>query len=67
MLKEGDRYIDADTWYKITKPSGGSWWPAWEKWLTEQSSVMIEPPPVGNENAGFVPLEDAPGSYVLQK
>src|SRR3990167_5000582 len=67
-LKESDRFIDADSWYKTTKPSGGSWWPTWETWLTKHSGKMIKsPPPMGCKKKGYLPLEDAPGTYVLQK
>lgn len=66
-LKESDRYIDADTWYRSTKPSGGSWWPAWEKWLAERSGEKVLPPEMGCEKEGYVPLDDAPGTYVLMK
>lgn len=63
-LKEGDRYIDNETWYKSTKPYGGSWWPAWEAWLDKHSSKKIDPP---DKKSKYFPLEDAPGTYVLQK
>lgn len=67
-LKETDRYIDADSWYKTTKSTGGSWWPAWEEWLVEHSSrEKIPTPTIGSEKDNFIPLEDAPGTYVLQK
>lgn len=66
-LKESDRYIDADTWYSETKPKEGSWWPAWEKWLVKQSGKMTEPPSMGNAEAGYGIVEDAPGKYVLEK
>lgn len=66
-LRENDRFIDADTWYKHTKPTYGSWWPAFENWLAEHSSEKVTPPKMGNKKAGFLPLEDAPGTYVLQK
>lgn len=66
-LKEFDRYIDADTWYSETKPKDGSWWPAWEKWLVKYSGKMTEPPSMGNQDAGYVVMEDAPGKYVLEK
>lgn len=60
-LKESDRYIDADTWYEKTKPTGGSWWPAWESWLAEHSGAKVAPPKMGDV------ICDAPGNYVLQK
>jgi polyhydroxyalkanoate synthase len=66
-LKEDDRYIDADTWYQNTKPRSGSWWPAFEKWLAKRSGDLVAPPSMGCEKDGYLPLEDAPGSYVLQK
>jgi polyhydroxyalkanoate synthase len=67
-LKESDRYIDADTWFKQTGPTEGSWWPAFEKWLAKKSSKKKIPvPPIGNEALGITPIEDAPGSYVREK
>jgi len=66
-LKESDRYVDADSWFQSTKPSNGSWWPAFEKWLARHSTEKIAPPAMGCEKKGFAPLEEAPGSYVLQK
>lgn len=66
-LKEKDRYIDPDSWYEHTSPKEGSWWPAWEKWLAKKSGKMVMPPTMGNPELGYAPLEDAPGTYVLQK
>lgn len=66
-LKENHRYVDPDRWYKQTKATGGSWWPAFEKWLAEHSSGKIPAPSMGNAVAGYEPLEPAPGSYVLEK
>jgi polyhydroxyalkanoate synthase len=66
-LKESDRFIDADSWYKATKPKDGSWWPAFEKWLSAHSGEKTDPPVMGNEKEGYVPLENAPGTYVLAK
>jgi polyhydroxyalkanoate synthase subunit PhaC len=66
-IKENDRYIDAETWYKSTKSTGGSWWAAWEKWLAEHSGEKSDPPPMGTPGGDYLPLEDAPGTYVLQK
>ncbi|MBV9575458.1 MAG: alpha/beta fold hydrolase, partial [Gammaproteobacteria bacterium] len=64
-FKENDRYVDADSWYKSTKIKGGSWWPAFEKWLAAHSVANVAPPQMGHEK--YLPLEDAPGSYVLQR
>jgi poly(3-hydroxyalkanoate) synthetase len=35
----------------------GSWWPAWQAWLTTHSSERITPPSLGNEQ--FPPLDAA--------
>ena len=65
--KAGDRYVDPDTWLAITPSQQGSWWPAWEEWLRAKSTEMTAPPPMGNPLEGYVPLVDAPGTYVLQE
>ena len=55
-------------WFAATEPQPGSWWPVWQRWLARQSSQpQVAPPPLGSAVAGFPPLEDAPGTYVLQK
>jgi polyhydroxyalkanoate synthase subunit PhaC len=44
----------------------GSWWPSWQSWLAAHSSHNKQPPPsMGNSAAGYPPLCDAPGGYVL--
>jgi polyhydroxyalkanoate synthase len=44
----------------------GSWWPTWQQWLVAHSAPgLTAPPPRGNAAAGYVPLADAPGGYVL--
>ncbi len=65
--KAGDRYVDPDTWLAAVPEQQGSWWPAWEGWLSKRSSKKVEPPPIGNPHNGIAPLADAPGSYVLQQ
>ena len=43
----------------------GSWWPAWQRWLVEHSEAKrVAPPALGNAQAGYAPLEEAPGRYV---
>jgi len=66
LHKEHDKYIDPDTWQKSAMHHEGSWWPCWRDWLNRQSSEQISPPPVGAPQSGYVPLGDAPGTYVLQ-
>ena len=61
----GGHTLGADDWQAGTPPQPGSWWQAWHAWLNENSSAQIDPPPMGAP--GFMPLCDAPGTYVLQK
>jgi polyhydroxyalkanoate synthase len=61
-----DKYVDPDAWQGQTRQQDGSWWPAWQAWLAERSSSMDEAPPLGAPGAGYPPLGDAPGTYVLQ-
>lgn len=65
--RAGDRYIDPDTWLAIVPSQEGSWWPAWEAWLSRKSSGQTVPPPMGNPSNGYVALAPAPGTYVLQE
>jgi polyhydroxyalkanoate synthase len=61
-----DRYVDPETWTATTPKEPGSWWPAWQQWLAWHSSAKrVPPPPMGNPEAGLMPLDDAPGRYVL--
>jgi polyhydroxyalkanoate synthase len=60
-----DRYVDPDQWLSRHAPLDGSWWPAWQSWLAERSAQPAKPPSMGN--ADFVPMGDAPGTYVLMK
>ena len=64
--REGERYVDPDTWFATAQVIEGSWWPAWENWLAEHSSERVAPPPMGSPERGYYPIADAPGSYVLQ-
>lgn len=61
-----DRYIDPDTWHASIPLQSGSWWPAWEAWLTSKSShEKVDPPSEGVPDKGIYPLCPAPGTYVL--
>lgn len=64
--KDLDRYIDPETWQTVTARQQGSWWPAWQSWLQEQSSAVVAAGPVGAPERGYPSLGDAPGTYVLQ-
>ena len=62
----GQPYLDPSTWFEHTPVQEGSWWPAWHAWLINHSSGKVPPPSMGNPKKGYVPLENAPGTYVLQ-
>jgi polyhydroxyalkanoate synthase len=63
--KAEDRYVDPDQWFARNAPQSGSWWPAWQAWLAERSGQRGRPPAIGNRD--FVPMENAPGTYVLMR
>ncbi|OIQ81192.1 poly-beta-hydroxybutyrate polymerase [mine drainage metagenome] len=62
-----DRYVDPDSWAQLTPRREGSWWLAWAEWLEERCGARTAPPPLGRREAGYPPLGEAPGEYVLQK
>ena len=62
----GERYSDPETWYANAKVEEGSWWPALLGWLDQHSGGMSKPPAMGAPTDGYLPLQDAPGSYVLE-
>ncbi len=64
--REDELYVDADTWCEQTPVEEGSWWPAWQRWLAERSGQPEAPPIMGAPQAGYPPLADAPGTYVLE-
>jgi polyhydroxyalkanoate synthase len=58
----------ADTparWREAARRHDGSWWTDWARWLAERSGDKGPPPSVGSNS--HAALEDAPGSYVLEK
>jgi polyhydroxyalkanoate synthase len=61
----GARTRGPDEWQRDTVPRDGSWWVEWSQWLKARSTSQIDPPPMGA--AGFMPLCDAPGNYVLER
>ncbi len=61
---QGDAYMDAQNWFESHQPVEGSWWPAWIEWLDKQSSARVPPPNLGNEAKGFLPISNAPGTYI---
>ena len=66
VCREGERFLDAETWKAKTPVYQGSWWPVWQQWLQRHSSGNEAAPPMGAPDKGYVPLCDAPGTYIYQ-
>jgi polyhydroxyalkanoate synthase subunit PhaC len=64
--RHDDRYLDPDHWLTTADAKEGSWWPEWIAWLDAHSGAPVPPAQMGAPHAGYVPLADAPGTYVLQ-
>jgi polyhydroxyalkanoate synthase len=64
--KPGDRHLDPEAWQALAPRREGSWWPAWQAWLTDLSEGPVPPPGMGAPDRGYPPLGDAPGQYVRQ-
>jgi polyhydroxyalkanoate synthase subunit PhaC len=58
------RFKSSETWRENATKHDGSWWMDWSTWLSERSGGLGAPPAMGS--ATHLPLEDAPGSYVLE-
>jgi polyhydroxyalkanoate synthase subunit PhaC len=61
----GARTLGPEEWQRETAPQDGSWWLEWNAWLERHSGQRVDPQPMGA--SGFVPLCDAPGTYVLER
>ena len=61
-----DHYADPDAWVAAASLKHGSWWPEWAGWLQSHSGEPVTPPAMGAPKAGYEPLADAPGTYVMQ-
>jgi polyhydroxyalkanoate synthase len=60
--------LSPETWLESTPSQAGSWWPVWDRWLSAHSSEAgVAPPSIGSVAAGYPPIADAPGRYVLEK
>jgi len=65
--RDGDGYVDPDSWAAQTATKEGSWWLEWVAWLADKSSAgLVAPPRLGNSVLNLTPLGPAPGTYVLE-
>ena len=53
-----------EQWRRNAERHDGSWWTDWSNWLAAHAGGKREPPSLGD--AAHPPLQDAPGSYVLE-
>ena len=60
-----ERTATAEAWRAGAQKQDGSWWTDWFAWLAARSGDKAAPPPMGSQ--AHPPLQDAPGSYVLEK
>jgi polyhydroxyalkanoate synthase len=66
--EDADTALSPDEWLERAWLQQGSWWPSWQAWLAQHSGPLDAPcPRVGNADAGYAILHDAPGTYVLQR
>jgi polyhydroxyalkanoate synthase len=62
---KGGDYTDPETFEQTAREYPGSWWTAWESWISAKSSGKVAPPKLGGN--AFKPLGDAPGKYVFMR
>jgi polyhydroxyalkanoate synthase subunit PhaC len=54
-----------EQWLQSARRHEGSWWPDWTAWLSSRSGRKGAPPHMGGPK--HPPLQDAPGTYVMEK
>jgi polyhydroxyalkanoate synthase subunit PhaC len=63
-----DPCLAPDEWAAAAGSRDGSWWMAWTDWLASHSEPeRVSAPSIGAAAKGYGPIEDAPGTYVLQR
>jgi len=63
-IKDADA-SSPEQWLQSATKHEGSWWPDWTAWLSARSGQKGKPPRMGSKK--HPPLQDAPGTYVLEK
>jgi polyhydroxyalkanoate synthase len=68
LKHNADICLGADEWVAAATQRTGSWWIDWQDWLVGHSSrKRIQPPAIGAADKGYVPVSEAPGTYVFQR
>jgi polyhydroxyalkanoate synthase len=68
LKRPTDPCLGTDEWAAAATLKNGSWWQDWSEWLASHSGpARVPPPSIGTVEKGYLPIEDAPGSYVLQR
>ena len=62
----GAAFESPEAWMRRTQADEGSWWPRWQRWLASHSQRAGRPPALGNARAGYAPVCEAPGTYVME-
>jgi polyhydroxyalkanoate synthase len=65
--RASDLYLGPDEWLKRAPSRQGSWWTEWTRFLAVHSGQPISPPSLGRPQQKGAPMDDAPGSYVLEQ
>ena len=60
---DAERHDTWETWQDKASRHAGSWWEDWMQWLKPKSGELVAPLPSAEP---YLPLCDAPGSYVLE-
>lgn len=63
--KKLQKPLTPDVWQEKAPQYDGSWWLAWEEWLSNLSGAKVALPSMGS--ADYKIICDAPGTYVLQR
>jgi polyhydroxyalkanoate synthase len=68
LKRTADPCLGADEWAVAAASKQGSWWVDWSEWLAGHSAPgRVSPPAMGAVAKGYRAIEEAPGSYVLQR
>ncbi len=64
-IAEPERNEHWEHWFDRAEKRPGTWWEDWTAWLNERTGDLVEAYPASNRK--FPALDDAPGTYVLEK